>query len=179
MFRLFPRPYSSTDHLKPLLDTVVHVSSDWLVVGSTGQAEGGFSDCILKPVFSCPDPIRGEPHVLVLCEVLNADGTPHATNTRREVVKLLTDKVLAEETLFGFEQEYTMFAKGGKVYGWPEGGYPHPQGPFYCGVGLESVYGRPLVEAHLDACVKVRFTVVRMRAHTQLQLSATCIGPIS
>lgn len=40
--------------------------------------------------------------------------------------------------------------------GWPAGGYPAPQGPFYCGVGYESVYGRPLAEAHLDACVKVR-----------------------
>jgi hypothetical protein len=27
-----------------------------------------------RPVFSCPDPIRGEQHVLVLCEVLNSDG---------------------------------------------------------------------------------------------------------
>ncbi len=45
---------------------------------------------------------------------------------------------------------------GGHIYGWPSGGYPAPQGPFYCGVGHESVYGRPLAEAHLDACVKVR-----------------------
>lgn len=37
---------------------------------STGQAEGDDSDCLLRPVFSCPDPIRGDPHVLVLCEVL-------------------------------------------------------------------------------------------------------------
>ncbi len=49
-----------------------------------------------------------------------------------------------------------MLAKGGNVYGWPMGGYPAPQGPFYCGVGAEAVYGRPLAEAHLDACIKVR-----------------------
>ena len=43
---------------------------DWSFDGSsTGQAEGNDSDCILKPVFSCPDPIRGSPHVLVVCEV--------------------------------------------------------------------------------------------------------------
>lgn len=53
---------------------------------------------------------------------------------------------------------------GGHIYGWPSGGYPAPQGPFYCGVGHESVYGRPLAEAHLDACVKVRVTPVRYRA---------------
>ena len=26
---------------------------------STNQAPGAASDCVLKPVFSCPDPIRG------------------------------------------------------------------------------------------------------------------------
>ncbi len=51
-------------------------------------------------------------------------------------------------------QEYTMLSKSGQVYGWPHGGYPAPQGPFYCGVGSESVYGRPLAEAHMDACMK-------------------------
>ena len=48
-----------------------------------------------------------------------------------------------------------MLNKSGQVYGWPNGGYPFPQGPFYCGVGSESVYGRPLAEAHMDACIKV------------------------
>ena len=47
-----------------------------------------------------------------------------------------------------------MLSKSGQVYGWPHGGYPAPQGPFYCGVGSESVYGRPLAEAHMDACMK-------------------------
>jgi len=106
-------------------------------------------------VFTCPDPIRGDPHVFVLCEVLNPDGTPHETNTRHLIKSVLSQDIVDEDTLFGFEQEYTMFNKAGKVYGWPESGFPHPQGPFYCGVGLEAVYGRSLVEAHLDACIKV------------------------
>jgi glutamine synthetase len=131
-----------------------------VLICSTGQAEGNNSDCILKPVFSCPDPIRGGDNVLVLCEVLTPDGKPHPTNTRRKVVDLLSDKVKEQETLFGFEQEYTMFSKSGRPYGWPESGYPAPQGPFYCGVGLEAVYGRPLVEAHLDACVRVSFLLL-------------------
>ena len=33
---------------------------------STNQAEGHASDCILKPVATYPDPIRGGDHVLVL-----------------------------------------------------------------------------------------------------------------
>ena len=44
---------------------------------STNQAEGRASDCVLSPAFSCPDSIRGGENVLVLCEVLNVDGSPH------------------------------------------------------------------------------------------------------
>ena len=49
---------------------------------STNQATGDSSDCVLKPVFQCPDPIRGGDSIIVMCEVLNADMTPHSTNTR-------------------------------------------------------------------------------------------------
>src|ERR1700730_17457216 len=49
---------------------------------STNQAPGKASDCVLKPVFSCPDPIRGGSNILVLCEVLLTDFSPHVTNTR-------------------------------------------------------------------------------------------------
>ena len=49
---------------------------------STNQAPGDNSDCVLRPVYSCPDPIRGGDNVLVMCEVLLPDMTPHSTNTR-------------------------------------------------------------------------------------------------
>lgn len=151
---------------------------DWSFDGSsTGQAEGNDSDCILRPVFSCPDPIRGENHVLVLCEVLNPDGTPHASNTRAPL-KAVVDKMdPAEKPLFGFEQEYTMLGKDGQVYGWPENGYPAPQGPFYCGVGLESVYGRPLAEAHLDACIRAGLTISGINAEVMPGQWEYQIGP--
>ena len=48
------------------------------------QAEGNDSDCGLMPVYFVPDPIRGGDNILVLCEVLNPDMTPHSTNTRKE-----------------------------------------------------------------------------------------------
>lgn len=74
------------------------------------------------------DPIRGAPHVLVMCEVYSPDGKPHPSNTRAKLREVLTDKVLAEEPWFGLEQEYTMLQKGtGRIYGWPAGGYPAPQ----------------------------------------------------
>ena len=42
---------------------------------STNQAPGSESDCVLRPVRSIPDPIRGGDIVLVMCEVLNTDMT--------------------------------------------------------------------------------------------------------
>ena len=49
---------------------------------STEQAPGSNSDCVLRPVKVVPDPIRGGEDVLVMCEVLNTDMTPHESNTR-------------------------------------------------------------------------------------------------
>jgi glutamine synthetase len=80
-----------------------------------------------------------------MCEVLNADGTPHPTNTR-SVLRQVAEKYQEHEPWFGFEQEYTLYRKDWP-YGWPKDGFPHPQGKYYCGVGSDEVYGRRLVEA--------------------------------
>ena len=42
--------------------------------------------------------------VLVMCDVLYPDSSPHITNTRALLVKLLTPDVVAEKPMFGFEQ---------------------------------------------------------------------------
>jgi hypothetical protein len=92
------------------------VFPDWTFDGSsTGQSDTRDSDCILRPVFSCPDPIRGGNNLLVLCEVMNPDGTPHATNTRAQLRAVIDNKVSSEAPLFGWEQEYTMIGKNGCV----------------------------------------------------------------
>lgn len=140
---------------------------EWTFDGSsTGQATGDRSDCVLVPVRFILDPTREKNHervhVLVLCEVFNADRTPHSTNTRaplREVV----EKTIELEPLFGIEQEYTMF-KDGRPLGWPTGGYPPQQGPFYCGVGSDEVFGRDLVEEHMAACLDSRILLCGINA---------------
>ena len=127
---------------------------DWSYDGSsTYQADGGSSDLELKPVNFVKDPIRGEGCYLVMCEVFNPDGTPHETNKRAELRRVLDAGAAAQEAWFGFEQEYTLF-KGRTPLGWPENGYPAPQGPFYCGVGADEVFGRDLVETHAEACLE-------------------------
>ena len=54
---------------------------------STNQATGDKSDCVLKPVASFPDPLRGGDDVLVMCEVMLVDGKPHPSNTRQLAAK--------------------------------------------------------------------------------------------
>ena len=66
-----------------------------------------------------------------------------------------------------------MVSKSGQVHGWPIGGFPAPQGPFYCGVGSESVYGRQLAEAHMDACIRVSMSTLSHPASPAAWLGCT------
>lgn len=120
---------------------------------STNQASGHDSDLTLQPVCVVKDPIEGEGNYLALCEVLNPDGTPHPTNKRAHLVQLMENGGKAQDPWIGFEQEYTLF-KGAQPLGWPDRGYPAPQGPFYCGVGADEVFGRYLVDRHATACIE-------------------------
>ncbi len=114
---------------------------------STQQAEGNFSDCILKPVAIYPDPARKN-GFLIMNEVLNADGTPHPTNARAAIDDEDND------FWFGFEQEYFLWdLQTNKPLGFPEDGSPEPQGPYYCPVGARFAFGRELVEDHMDICL--------------------------
>jgi glutamine synthetase len=130
---------------------------------STNQATGSDSDCLLEPVGVWRDPIRGAGNLLVLCEVLAPDGTPHETNMRATLRAALDAGGASEEPMVGFEQEYTLFA-GARPAGFPGQGYPAPQGPYYCGVGVDRVHGRELVEAHLGACLDAELMVYGINA---------------
>src|SRR6187397_1214007 len=114
---------------------------------STMQAEGHSSDCVLKPVALFPDSTRKN-GVLVMSEVMMPDGkTPHPSNARATIPD-------DPGAWFGFEQEYFLY-QDGKPLGFPETGFPFPQGLYYTGVGYDSVGGiaRQIVEEHLDLCL--------------------------
>lgn len=130
---------------------------------STYQAVGSDSDLILKPVRHVKDPILGEGNYLLLCEVLNPDYTPHKTNTRAQLGALMKNGGAECDPWIGFEQEYTLF-DGAKPLGWPDRGYPAPQGPFYCGVGADEVFGRELVEEHTKACLDAGLMIFGINA---------------
>jgi glutamine synthetase len=142
---------------------------------STNQAEGHASDCVLKPVFSCPDPIRGGKNVLVLAEVYNADGSPNKTNTRAAAAKV-AEKFKDQDCWFGLEQEYTLF-KNGRPYGFGEKGEPGPQGPYYCGVGATEAIGRPIIEKHMDACIVAGLKISGINAEVMPGQWEFQIGP--
>src|SRR5690606_14579293 len=115
---------------------------------STNQAEGGSSDCLLKPVSIFPDPARKNGY-LVMAEVLSPDGTPHPTNSRSTI----DDE--NDDFWFGFEQEYFIMDTHTQLpLGFPMGGYPGPQGLYYCSVGGRNTHGRELVERHADLCLE-------------------------
>jgi len=113
---------------------------------STQQAEGHSSDCVLKPVAVYPDATRTN-GALVMAEVMLPDGSPHPSNSRATI---LDDP----DAWFGFEQEYFLMQHG-KPLGFPEEGFPAPQGPYYTGVGFKNVgdIARQIVEEHLDLCL--------------------------
>ncbi len=173
----------SKTKILPNLDTVSSLEDlpDWGFDGSsTNQAPGDSSDCALKPVSYFPDPIRGAPHILVMCEVFLADGvTPHPTNTRAKL-RAVADQVVEEEAWFGIEQEYTLF-HGRQPLGWPENGFPAPQGPYYCGVGADEVFGRDLVEAHMEACTAAGIQLSGINAEVmpgQWEFQVGPLGPL-
>jgi len=126
---------------------------------STMQAAGHSSDCLLKPVFICPDPQRSNGY-LVMTEVLNPDGTPHASDGRATI----DDD--DDDFWFGFEQEYVLWDLDHHTpLGFPAPGYyPPPQGPFYCSVGAEFAIGRNMVEEHLDACIEAGLNIEGINA---------------
>jgi glutamine synthetase len=148
---------------------------------STNQAEGHSSDCMLVPVRSIPDPVRGGDDILVLCEVMNADGTPHPTNTRA-VLRNVAERHTAEQPLFGIEQEYTLYNRQGSwPYEWPAEGRPHPQGRYYCGVGCDEVFGRELIEHHTTACLRAGLSIEGTNAEVmpaQWEFQVGTLGPL-
>ena len=122
---------------------------EWNFDGSsTKQAPGSDSECLLRPVRLYTS---GFGRHLVMCEVMKSDGTPHSSNQRAKLRDTL-DNTEDRKFWWGFEQEY-FITKGFKPLGFPDGGYPKPQGLYYCGVGGNQVVGREMVNHHMHECL--------------------------
>lgn len=157
--------YTPTQNLRSKTRIEVNFSGDlddcpmWSFDGSsTQQAAGNSSDCLLKPCAIYPDPSRKNAF-MVMCEVLNSDGTPHPSNGRATIDDDDND------FWFGFEQEYFLWdSETNKPLGFPASGYPNPQGQYYCSVGANNAFGRQIVEEHLDLCLEAGLNVEGINA---------------
>jgi glutamine synthetase len=75
--------------------------------------------------------------------------------------------------------------QGSRPLGFPsERRFPAAQGPYYCGVGADEVYGREMVEAHLDACLEANLTIVGINAEVmpgqwEYQVGGPGAGPLT
>ncbi len=167
---------SKTKILPGPVNSLVEIPGWGFDGSSTEQAAGHSSDCLLRPVRYVADPIRNEDNILVMCEVLNPDGTPHESNHRAKL-RTIAEKYKDQEPWFGIEQEYTLY-RGGRPLGFPENGFPRPQGPYYCGVGADKIFGRRLVEAHMEACMRAGLTLAGINAEVMPGQWEFQIGPV-
>ncbi|CAI2370614.1 unnamed protein product [Moneuplotes crassus] len=142
---------------------------EWNFDGSsTEQAATEDSEIIIKPAAFFPDPFRGGDNILVMCSTYRwADSektklTPANTNFRH-FTEPIFEAGKDEHPWFGIEQEYTLFECTNAFtkwpLGWPEGGFPSAQGPYYCSVGATTCFGRAIMDIHYRACLAAKVNI--------------------
>ncbi|KAJ0822463.1 putative glutamine synthetase [Helianthus annuus] len=89
---------------------------------------------------------------LVMCDAYTLAGKPIPTNKRCAAGKIFSNPEVEKEVpWYRIEQEYTVDVNW--PLGWPQGGFPGPQGPYYCGIGTDKAFGHDIVDAHNKACL--------------------------
>jgi glutamine synthetase len=142
---------------------------EWNYDGSScEQAPTEDSEVIMKPVAFFPDPFRGGDNILVMTATYrwaNEEKTelrPANTNFRHFALPVF-EAGKEEHPWFGIEQEYTLFECTNAFtkwpLGWPEGGYPPAQGPYYCSVGATTCFGRVIMDNHYKACLAAKINI--------------------
>ena len=126
---------SDNPQAPPTIDNIIEHAPDWSFDGSsTSQAETKLSDLILKPVKIFPNPFAGQnPNnaaFIVLCEVYDLEGNPHASNTRAILRESYSNNKNSHNTIFSAEQEFVFW---NPKENWPadwgdNGDLPEPQG---------------------------------------------------
>lgn len=163
--------------------------SDWNYDGSsTGQAEGTYSEVVLKPCSVYRNPFHKKNRinnneiysVLVVCSTYDKEGNPLSTNTRDSAAKTFSSPISKEnKPWFGLEQEYFLFPLSPNTmrrYHGPNGEI-RQQGDFYCSVGANKAYGRDIVEEHMFACLECGLKISGVNAEVAPGQWEYQIGP--
>jgi glutamine synthetase len=141
----------------------------------TGQSEQDNSDVYLVPRKVFDDPVRGAPHVLVVCEAISPSMEPAAGNFRAECSEL-AEKFAGHDFWFGFEQEYVCCDEDGKplqTYQGKEGG------DFYCGRGALHLAPkmREIMGDHYAMCLRGGIKISGMNVEQGMAQGEFQIGP--
>ena len=178
--------YKSEVPVSTEINDVTKINMDWFPEwgadgSSTMQADGDDSDIILKPVSAVRDPFRPGGY-LVMTEVFAGNsGEAHTSNSRADLRSVLNQGAASVDSLFGFEQEYTFLTQNGRPLGFPDQGYPEPQGPYYCGVGTTKIAGRNVYETFLQACLEAGVHISGVNWEVmpgQAEVQVGAVGPL-
>jgi len=148
----------SSDNLNVTLDDI----PEWNYDGSsTEQAEGHYSEIILKPrnLFNCP--FRGKHNYLVMCDTYYPNGEPLSNNHRHHANNFFNQH-LDEEPWYGLEQEYFML----DIHTNLPLGFEHAvsQGQYYCSVGSTNAFGRQIADEHMELCLYAGISISGVNA---------------
>lgn len=173
---------------------ILNFFPEWNFDGSsTGQSETKDSDLFLKPVYFCNNPFfessskdSSEKHYyIVLCQVMNPDGSAHNTNNYNKLYQLLQyNKINMDNLLgswFGIEQEYIILDKNGEAFEIDNIGdkiiYNHNQ--HYCSVGTGKAMGRKIAEEHMNLCIDAGIKICGINSEVTASQWEFQIGPLN
>lgn len=152
---------------KPIFLRISAIPAPTFAGFSTQQATENQSDCRLSPVRIYQNPFHARSY-LVLCEVYDADGHPHATNHRYRLAKTASSTRL-NRPLFGVEQEYYLTQNSLENIAKSDVNY--------CGVGPAAVFFRGIVARHLDFCLVAGLKITGYNAEATRGQWEFQIGP--
>ena len=171
------------DQSKPYLPTEYGTESrlppHWNYDGSsTGQARGGDSEVVLRPVAVYWCPFRKNNHLLVLCDTLLPDGSVTATNHRVMADQIFQEN-LEEAPWYGIEQEFFLIDPTTKLpLGFPSENSCVGQGQYYCSVGSQNAFGRQVVEETVAACLYAGINISGLNAEVAPGQWEYQVGPV-
>lgn len=144
----------------------------WTFNGSqTGQAEAVSSDVYLVPRKVFTDPMRGAPHVMVICECITQSMEPAKGNFRAECAEIM-EKFAHTDPWFGMEQEYVLVDADGEPL-------TCAGGDGYCGRGAMNLpkYMREIMGDHYAQCLSAGIKISGMNCETGQAQGEYQIGP--